>query len=98
MSKVKRIVALVLVLVLMVAFASMVVSARATCSYCGSGDTITYHNTYSYSVRVNSCQNYNGVHSHTATEHFNSVICRSCGATYNGSTYSTTYTCPYGVL
>lgn len=95
MSKVKRIVALVLVLVLMVAFASMVVSARATCSYCGSGDTITYPYNSTYTTSVYSCAYHNGIHTHTITEYYYRVICRSCGATYNGSPYNTIVKCPF---
>lgn len=96
MSKVKRIVALVLVLVLMVAFASMVVSARATCPNCGSGDTITTRPyTRTYSSRVDYRSYYNGVHNHTITEQYTGIVCRSCGYNFNSTPVIISNVCPY---
>ena len=94
-KRTRQILALVLVVAFVVAFASISAFA-ATCPKCGSGDTVsTTQGNRTYYSRVDYCSKYNGVHNHTVTEYYYRFTCRSCGNSFTGSPYTITNKCPY---
>lgn len=87
MRKTKKLIALVLALVFVVAFMAMNVSAATTrgpaCLYCRSTNTTTYTQTANLGqITVSSCPKVQGYHLHSRHEDQTVLKCNNCKTTY----------------
>lgn len=80
--KVKRLVALLMALIMVVGLFAMTAVAASdypgNCDYCGKKCTCS-DGSYTSSTRVDGCSNYSGVHAHTITTRYTTYRCSSCG-------------------
>ncbi len=96
MRKTKKLIALVLAMVLIVAFMAMNVSAaavepRANCSGCGapissSSTSTRTKEVLQYTYRADTCPNNIATHNHAVIDIYSVRYCRTCGTTVS-STY-----------
>ena len=106
MKKQRRIIAMILTLTLVIAFAAMNVSAavievplvqpRAVCSRCGSsGLSTTTEERYTLTNFHDSCSAVGFYHAHYTTYYTSTCTCRTCGYVVDTTNYSIE-SCPYG--
>ena len=102
MRKTKKLVALVLAMVFVVAFMAMNVSAaavepRANCSGCGapSSSLATEQRTYTTLKNSGSCLKGGGEHNHYVYQTYNVTYCRTCGTVANSVFVTGVEKCPY---